>query len=241
LVDFHAVFHVFCKDHFPDDILYPECCHEFHLLTKDSDVHEEYAAIENTLHYREIADSHYDNHCYAFNIVLNAYFKDGCDEDPIIPFEILKNDEYIDISAGDNFKSIANIKGSFEFQDLQTKAVCNRHEEEDDKQKGPDQHSILYVSPTRVEQPTFNNEISKGSLKQLCIFQLDQQQGEVFHCEFDDPIADYLDFIININVQILLSVESRLCHLLKLHCHKLWYFLSFDSRSSMILASQLIS
>jgi len=46
LVYFHATFHVFCKGHFLDDILYPECCHEFHLLTKDSDVHEEYAAIE---------------------------------------------------------------------------------------------------------------------------------------------------------------------------------------------------
>jgi hypothetical protein len=32
LADFHAAFHVFCKDHFPDDLLYPECCHEFYLL-----------------------------------------------------------------------------------------------------------------------------------------------------------------------------------------------------------------
>jgi hypothetical protein len=126
LADFHASFHVFCKDHFPDDLLYPECCHEFHLLTKDSDVHEEYVAIENTLHYREIDDSHYDNHCDAFNIVLNASFKDGCDEDLIIPFENLKNDEQIDISAGDNFRSTTNTKGSLEFPDLQTKAVCSR-------------------------------------------------------------------------------------------------------------------
>jgi hypothetical protein len=118
LADFHAAFHVFCKDHFPDDLLYPECCHEFHLLTKDSDVNEEYVAIENTLHYQEIDDSHYDNHCDAFNIVLNASFKDGCDEDPIIHFENLKNDEQIDISAGDNFRSTANTKGSLEFLDL---------------------------------------------------------------------------------------------------------------------------
>ena len=51
LEDFHATFHVFCKDHFPNDLLYPEYCYEFHLLTKDSDVNEEYAAIENTLRY----------------------------------------------------------------------------------------------------------------------------------------------------------------------------------------------
>ena len=121
---------MFCKDHFPDDHLYLECCHEFHLLTKDSYVHEEYVAIENTLHYREIDDSHYDNHCDAFNIVLNAFFKDGCDEDPIIPFENLKNDEQIDISARDNFRSKTNTKGSLEFLDLQTKVVCSRYEEE---------------------------------------------------------------------------------------------------------------
>jgi hypothetical protein len=34
LVDFHAAFHVFCKGIFPADLLYPQCCHEFQLLTK---------------------------------------------------------------------------------------------------------------------------------------------------------------------------------------------------------------
>jgi hypothetical protein len=54
LTDFHSAFNSFCKELFPDDLLYPECCHEFHLLTKDSDVYEEYATIENTLQYPEI-------------------------------------------------------------------------------------------------------------------------------------------------------------------------------------------
>jgi hypothetical protein len=62
LADFHAAFHVFCKDHFPADLLYPQCCHEFHSSTKDSDVHEEYAAEENDLHFQEIVDSHHDSH-----------------------------------------------------------------------------------------------------------------------------------------------------------------------------------
>jgi hypothetical protein len=86
LIDFHSAFNSLCKELFPDDLLYPECCHEFHLLTKDSDVHEEYVAIENTLQYPEIVDSHYDNHCDALNIVLNASFKDDCDDDPIVHF-----------------------------------------------------------------------------------------------------------------------------------------------------------
>jgi hypothetical protein len=42
LADFHASFHLFCKEIFSVDLLYPECCHEFHLLTKDSDSHEEH-------------------------------------------------------------------------------------------------------------------------------------------------------------------------------------------------------
>ena len=112
---------MFCKDHFPNDLLYPECCHEFHLLTKDSDVNEEYVVTKNTLRYQEIDDSHYDNHFDALNIVLNASFKDDCDDDPIIHFENLKNDEQIDISAGDNFRSTVNTKGSLEFLDLHTK------------------------------------------------------------------------------------------------------------------------
>jgi hypothetical protein len=140
LEDFHAAFHVFCKDHFPNDLLYPECCHEFHLLTKDSDVNEEYVVTENTLRYQEIDDSHYDNHCDALNIVLNASFKDDCDDDPIIHFENLKNDEQIDISAGDNFRSTTNTKGSLEFLDLQTKVVCSRYEEEGEEKKGSDQN-----------------------------------------------------------------------------------------------------
>ena len=88
LADFHASFHVFCKDKFSDDFLYPECCHEFNLLNKELDIHEEYAAIENTFHYdREISNAHYDNLSDAFDIVPNASTILGCHEDQIFPFE----------------------------------------------------------------------------------------------------------------------------------------------------------
>jgi hypothetical protein len=53
-------------------------------------------------------------------------------------FENLKNDEQIDISAGDNFISTTNTKGSLEFLDLQTKVVCSRYEEEGEEKKGSD-------------------------------------------------------------------------------------------------------
>jgi hypothetical protein len=119
LEDFHVAFHVFCKDHFPNDLLYPECCHEFHLLTKDPDVNEEYDVTENTLRYQEIDDSHYDNHCDGLNIVLNASSKDDCDDDPIIHFENLKSEEQIDKITSDSFRSAEDVEGSSQFLDLQ--------------------------------------------------------------------------------------------------------------------------
>jgi hypothetical protein len=196
LADFHAVFHVFCKDQFSNDFLYPECCHEFKLLNKELDTHEEYVAIEDTLHYdREISNPHYDNLSDAFDIVPNASTVLGCHEDQIFPSENFEDVEQIDISVGDSSRSAANTKGNPQLSVLQTKGNCSRHEEKDDEKKGLDQQSILYVSPTEVEQSTFKIEIIKGNLKQHFIFQLEQQQGEVFHCDFDDPITDYLGSI----------------------------------------------
>jgi hypothetical protein len=49
LADFHAAFHVFCKDIFSADLLFPECCHEFNLLKVD--LQGKHAAEENTLHH----------------------------------------------------------------------------------------------------------------------------------------------------------------------------------------------
>ena len=42
LADFHATFHVFCKDNFSVDLLFLECCHEFNLLKVE--LQGEYAA-----------------------------------------------------------------------------------------------------------------------------------------------------------------------------------------------------
>jgi hypothetical protein len=45
---FHDAFNLFCKDDFLADVLFPECCHEFNLLDKDSNSQGEYAAIGDT-------------------------------------------------------------------------------------------------------------------------------------------------------------------------------------------------
>ena len=45
---FHAAFHLFCKGIFSPDLLYSKCCHEFNLLNKELNIHEEYVAIGDT-------------------------------------------------------------------------------------------------------------------------------------------------------------------------------------------------
>jgi hypothetical protein len=49
LAEFHAAFHVFCIGIFSADFLYPECCHEFYLLNKDPNIHEDCCCIEDIL------------------------------------------------------------------------------------------------------------------------------------------------------------------------------------------------
>jgi hypothetical protein len=232
---------VFCKYHFPNDLLYPECCHEFHLWTKDSDVNEEYVVTENTLHYQEIDDSHYDNHCDALNIVLNAYFKDDCDDDLIIHFENLKNDEQIDISAGDNFRSTTNTKGSLEFLYLQTKVVCRRYEEEGEENKGSDQKPSMHFSPTKVEQFTFIIEIKEDSQQHHFRLQSEQILEEVFLYYFIDPIANCLESLSSIKIKILLPDEGCFYHFFETHLCWLCILLSLGSRSRMLSANKFLT
>jgi hypothetical protein len=86
LAEFHSAFHVFCKDHFSVDLLFPDCCHEFNL--SKSELQEEYAAEENTLHHdQEIIDSPHDNFSDAFDIMSNASTDVCCHQDEIVPSE----------------------------------------------------------------------------------------------------------------------------------------------------------
>jgi hypothetical protein len=94
LTDFHAAFHVFCKDKFPADLLYPERCHEFNLLNKELNIHEDFVPVEDRSRYDRDTDDLRDvNHNLdAFNIVLNTSIVLDCHEDQIVPFENLKDD-----------------------------------------------------------------------------------------------------------------------------------------------------
>jgi hypothetical protein len=138
LADFHAAFHVFCEDHFPADLLYPQCCHEFHLLTKDSDVHEEYDVIGDI--------SHCDQECVDAVIDTSHEYLDPNNREDLNP----------------GFGSVVDDEGNLHLSDVQTQGNCSKYGEEGEKLKIPDQQSILHVCPARVEQSTFNIEISEG-------------------------------------------------------------------------------
>ena len=49
LKGFHVAFHLFCKEKFAPDLLYPECCHDFDLLCEGSDNHEKSLSVEEDI------------------------------------------------------------------------------------------------------------------------------------------------------------------------------------------------
>jgi hypothetical protein len=61
-----------------------------------NDLHEEYAAEVNTIHYdQEISNPHHDSHSDAFVIASNASPDLCCHEEEIVPIENLKSVEQI--------------------------------------------------------------------------------------------------------------------------------------------------
>jgi hypothetical protein len=172
LADFHVAFHVFCKDLFSIDLLFPECCHEFHLSKLK--LLEKYVVEENALHHdQEINDSHYDNLSDVFDITSNTSTIVSCHEDQIFLFENSEYVEQADVSVEDSLKPAIDSKenfqsfdcsaheeeedeGSLGFLDLQRlsplqlehQEICSRYEKGDDEQKGSGQKLSLYFSST---------------------------------------------------------------------------------------------
>jgi len=96
---------------------------------------------------------------------------------------------------------------------------------------------MLYDSLIEVEQSIFSIEGLQHHFK----LQLDQQSKEVLLCEFDDPFADYLESMSNIDVNIFLSEEDCLYHLFKPLFCMIWLPLFFGSRSNIILVNQFLT
>jgi hypothetical protein len=90
LADFHAAFHVFCKENVPAETLYHKCCHEFNLLNEEQNIHEYFTAVEYISHYDQDIDGLQDVNHYidTFVIIPNAFTVLGCHEDQIFPLKI---------------------------------------------------------------------------------------------------------------------------------------------------------
>ena len=77
------------------------------------------------------------------------------------------------------------------------------------EQKDSDQPLSFHFYQTKVEQSTFNIDISEGN---------DQQHKKVFLVGFYDPVTNYLELISSIDIKIFLLDDGSFCHPSKLHC-----------------------
>ena len=133
--------------------------------------------------------------------------------------------------------------GSLHFLDLQKNVYFSTYEESDGAKEltTPDPQSVLYVSPTNLEQPAFNSEIIQGSFQHLLNLQLHQQSKEVFCYDFEDPIADLLHSMSSINPRIILSKGDCFYHPLKSFFRMIWSLLLIGLRFSMIAVDQFLT
>ena len=95
------------------------------------------------------------------------------------------------------------------------------HKYGEGEMKGSDHLLSLHSDLTKVEQSTFNIDISEGK---------HQQHKKVFPIGFYDPVADYLELMSNIDIKIFLSDDSWFYHPLKLHCCMQGFHLFLGSR-----------
>jgi hypothetical protein len=188
-----------------------------------------------------------------------------CHKDQIASFENSEYVELTDISVEDSFKPAIDGKDNFQFFDCSTheeeddednlefpdlqrlsnlqlehQENCSIYEKEDDEHKSSGQKLSLYFSPTEIKQSTFSIEFCEGK-EEHHYSQLDQQLEEVFHCDFNDPFANYLESLNNICVKLFLSLGNWLDHLFKPLCCWLSLPLLFRSRSSMMSVNQFLT
>jgi hypothetical protein len=253
LADFHAAFHLFCKEIYSADLLYPKCCHDFNLLNKKPDSYVKYATAGDASHHDQDSDDlQEDGHSIdALNCTPNASTILDCYQDHIASFEKLKDDEQIESSTGESIGATVDAEGSpylsdllkktdcsLQFQDLQRLEIYSRHEE---KQKELDQRYIMHVSLVGAEQFTTDMEISGSHREQHVNLQLEQLLEEVFLGVFNDPIADYLEFMNNINVKIFPSEEGWFRYPFKIHFCILGIPLLFGSRSRRLSVNHTLT
>jgi hypothetical protein len=255
LADFHAAFHLFCKEIYSADLLYPECCHDFNLLNKKSDSYVKYAtAGDASRHDQDIDDLQDDGHSIdALNSTPNASTILDCYQDHIASFEKLKDDEQIESSTGESIGATVDVEGSPHLPELQTKedspqlshllieGICSRHEEGEEEQKELDQQYIMHVSLIEDEQFTVDMEIGGNHQQQYVNLQLEQLRKEVFLDVFYDPITNYLESMSSINIKTFLSDEGQFCFCYRLYFCMIWLPSFFELRSRIVSGNQFLT
>jgi hypothetical protein len=177
LADFHAAFHLFCKEIYSADLLYPECCHDFNLLNKESDSYVKYATAGDASHHDQDIDDLQDvSHSIdAFDSCTKCIYCLRLSSRSIVPFEDLKDDEQIDRSTGESIGAAVDVEGSLHLPDLQTKGSCSNHEEQD-----------LQGLPNLQ----FEHQKDLLSPYEYSISNYDEERGEIFPNLFHDVIVD---------------------------------------------------
>ena len=86
---------MFCKEKFVADFLYQEYCYEIDLLSKGSNSHKEYVAVEDTFNNdQEVNDIQSDSqNVDTFDIVSNVSIVLICHENQIVSFEYSNDNE----------------------------------------------------------------------------------------------------------------------------------------------------
>jgi hypothetical protein len=213
------------------------CCHEEEIVPVENLKSEEQILISASDSFRSAEDEEDSLPFPDLQGLSNLQLEHENHDQECVDVVVDTSHESFDLNYREDpnpgVESAAHVMGSPHFSDLQTKANCSTYEESDggEELNSPDQQSIVYVSPTDLEQPAFNNVISKGSFQYLFNLQLEQQSKEVFLDVFNDPIADYLEFMNNINVKIFPLEEGWFCHPFKMHFCILGIPLLFGSRS----------
>ena len=177
-----------------------------------------------------------------FHVAFNSYyekiypadllFPECChdQEDPISPFENLKNDDQIDKLESETVEIEEDHEGSLQVQGLQRLEICSRREEE---QKELDQLYIMHVSLIEDERFVVDMEIGGSHQQQHVNLQLEQLLKEVFHSDFYDPITDFLESMSGINIKTFLSDKEQSCFCYRLYFCMIWLpsFVGLRSRS----------
>jgi hypothetical protein len=258
LKDFHVAFNSYYEKIYSADLLFPECCHEEEIVPVEnlkseedslqfpdlqglSDLQLKHESLDPNN--REDPNPGVES---AAHVMSNSHFLNLQEK---IDHTTYEDVEQSDISASDSFRSAVVNGNSLQFPDLQ--GLSNLQLEQQNHDPGcvdvaaadvdGSPHLPDLQKKTDLKQSTFSNEFCGENEERLQHSRVEQQLPEVFHSDFDDPIAVYLDFMSSINPRIFLLEEDYLYHVFKPVFCMIWFSLLFESRYIMMTVNQFLT